>query len=74
MHQTVYNNRSFDLEALRMRFCEYVNTRKPYEVSDLIERDINYLGSLLLQHNHEFLVLVSVNGLCVREILRKRHI
>lgn len=57
-----------------MRFCEYINTRKPYEVSDLIEKEVNYLGSLLLTHNHEFLLLISINLVCVREVLRKRHI
>ncbi len=57
-----------------MRFCEYINTRKPYEVSDLIEKKVNYLGSLLLTHNHEFLLLISINLVCVREVLRKRHI
>ena len=29
---------------------------------------------MLLTHNHEFLLLISINLVCVREVLRKRHI
>jgi len=57
-----------------MRFSEYINSWKPYEVSDMFEKEINNLGSFLLTHNYEFLLLMALNWHSVWELFWLKHI
>jgi len=40
----------------------------------MLEKELNYLGSFLISHNYELLLLISMNHHCAWELLRKWHI
>jgi len=45
IHNTLYNNREFDIETIRIRFTEYSKSRNPYHIAEMLEKEINNLGA-----------------------------
>jgi hypothetical protein len=57
-----------------MRFCEFINTRNPYEVTAMFEKEVNNLGCQLLTHNYDYLTLLGYEPYRIREHFRMGHI
>ena len=44
VHHSMYNNRAFDIETIKIRFSEVISETNPYKVVEQFEREVNNLG------------------------------